>query len=161
MGFTDREVKSLKRRSTLGRRTIVMLPGNQPTNPNLAVSHPWKHIIICICICIYREVRIEKTFTQGLECTFKTEDKVFLDTDRPRPVNNIFSPEIRLNVTSTLLLTQSAHDSYYRWISEINKACNLKKKKKIFHMKRQLPTDYENRIHFRNFYQVFSVVACL
>ena len=106
-----------------------MLPGNQPTNPNLAVSHPWKHIYVYvynvyIYIYIYREVRIEKTFAQGLECTFKTEDKVFLDTDRPRPVNNIFSPEIRLNVTSSLLLTQSAHDSYYRWISEINKACN-------------------------------------
>ena len=42
-----------------------------------------------------REVRIEKNFARGLECTdqaasARTEGKVFLDTDRPRPGNNIF-----------------------------------------------------------------------
>ena len=37
-----------------------------------------------------REVRIKKNFAQGLECTGRGQGKVFLDTDRARPVNNIF-----------------------------------------------------------------------
>ena len=46
-----------------------------------------------------REVRIEKNVAQGLECTFEVrvlqnEGKVFLDTDRPGPLDNCFFPEV-------------------------------------------------------------------
>ena len=63
-----------------------------------------------------REVRIENNVAQGLECTFEVrvlqnEGKVFLDTDRPGPLDNCFFPE----VISGFQLTQSARDSSYRW----------------------------------------------
>ena len=61
----------------------------------------------------------------------KAEDKVFLDTDRPRPLNNtfIFPLEICLKVRYGLLLTQSARDSFYCGISEWR--VELKKKNNI------------------------------
>ena len=71
-------------------------------------------------------------------CFIYTEGKVVLDTDRPRSVNN--------KVISGLLLAKSARNSFSRWI------CELTRVRHRLNMKISS--------HLRNFYQVFSVVAC-
>ena len=88
-----------------------------------------------------REVRIEKNAASVR--TFKTEGNVFLDTDRPRPVNNTnhyFSPEICLTVIPGLQLTQSAREAFIFGFA--NDRCN--KKNKNYTFKSQSRTEHEN-----------------
>ena len=54
---------------------------------------PWNHAITGTYMYMY-------VIYQPEVPAFKAEGKVFLDTDRPRLVNNIFPPEICLKVIS-------------------------------------------------------------
>ena len=75
---------------------------------------------------------------RSVHCFIYTEGKVVLDTDRPRSVNN--------KVISGLLLAKSARNSFSRWICELTR------------VRHRLNIKISS--HLRNFYQVFSVVAC-